>query len=96
MAGMVVRKFVILSLHSLQQEAENLLHSDLPRLHLNVFASMGQVSETIRVVFAYPKFSGGGGLRFQLLKTNPTLIRMDFGINQYGDTGLYFGVNEVF
>ncbi len=68
----------------------------LPRLHLNVFASMGQVSETIRVVFAYPKFSGGGGLRFQLLKTNPTLIRMDFGINQYGDTGLYFGVNEVF
>ena len=68
----------------------------LPRLHLNVFASLGQVSETLRVLFAYPKLSGGGGLRFQLLKTNPTLIRMDIGINQYGDTGLYFGVNEAF
>ncbi len=68
----------------------------LPRLHLNIFASLGQVSKTFRVLYAYPKFSGGGGLRFQMLKTNPTLIRMDFGINQYGDTGLYFGVNEAF
>ena len=68
----------------------------LPRLHLNAFASLGQVSESIRVLFTYPNFSGGGGVRFQLLKTNPTLIRMDLGINQYGNTGLYFGVNEAF
>jgi outer membrane protein assembly factor BamA len=68
----------------------------LSRLHLNVFASLGQVSENIRILFAYPKFSGGGGLRFQVLKNNPTLIRMDVGINQYGGTGIYFGVNEAF
>ncbi len=68
----------------------------LPRLHLNIFASLGQVSENVRDVFTYSKFSGGGGLRFQFLKSNPTLIRMDIGINQYGETGLYFGVNEAF
>ena len=68
----------------------------LSRLHLNVFASLGQVSGDVASIFAYPKFSGGGGLQFQLLKSNPTLIRMDIGINQYGGTGLYFGVNEVF
>ena len=68
----------------------------MPRLNINAFAALGQVSEYVRDIFTYPKFSGGAGLRFQLLKTNPTLIRMDIGINQDGGTGLYFGVNEAF
>ena len=38
----------------------------------------------------------GNLYRFQPLKSNPTLLRFDFGVNQYGDTGIYFGVNEVF
>jgi outer membrane protein assembly factor BamA len=68
----------------------------LSRLSLNVFASLGQVSEDFVHIFTYPKFSGGAGLRFQPLKSNPTILRMDFGITQYGDTGIYFGVNEAF
>lgn len=68
----------------------------MKRLNLNIFASLGQVSEETRDIFQYPKFSGGAGLRFQMLKSNPTLIRVDLGVNQYGDTGIYFGVNEAF
>ena len=64
------------------------------RLHINGFAALGQTSDS--ELFMYPKFSGGVGLRFQPLKSNPTLIRFDFGVNQYGGTGIYFGVNEVF
>jgi len=64
------------------------------RLHVNGFAAIGQVSDGR--FWAYPKISGGVGLRYRVLKSNPTLIRFDFGVNQYGGTGIYFGVNEVF
>ena len=64
------------------------------RLHINGFGALGQISDS--GLFTYPKFSGGVGLRFQPLKSNPTLIRFDFGVNQSGGTGIYFGVNEVF
>ena len=66
------------------------------RLHINGFVAVGQVTGGENPMFMYPKFSGGAGLRFQPLKSNPTLIRFDFGVNQYGGTGIYFGVNEVF
>jgi hypothetical protein len=66
------------------------------RLHINAFAALGQVSGEVDDLFNSGKFSGGAGLRFQALKSNPTLLRFDFGINQYGGTGIYFGVNEVF
>lgn len=66
------------------------------RLHANVFAALGQVSGEVDELFRYPKFSGGAGIRFRPLKSNPTLLRFDFGLNQYGGTGIYFGVNEVF
>ena len=66
------------------------------RIHFNAFASLGQVAEISDKIFTHPKFSGGAGLRYQLLKSNPTLIRVDVGINQYGETGVYFGVNEAF
>jgi outer membrane protein assembly factor BamA len=68
----------------------------LNRLSLNLFASIGGVSDLTREIFDYAKFSGGTGLRFQMLKSNPTLIRVDLGVNQYGETGIYFGVNEAF
>jgi outer membrane protein assembly factor BamA len=66
------------------------------RLQFNVFFSYGEVASSPGNLFTYPKLSYGGGLRFQLIKSNPTLIRIDFGINQYSGTGLYFGVNEAF
>lgn len=66
------------------------------RVHVNAFASLGQIADSTQEFFMHPKFSGGLGLRYKLLKSNPTLIRVDFGINQYGGTGLYFGVNEAF
>lgn len=66
------------------------------RFQINAFFSYGEVTPVPSELFTYPKFSYGGGVRFQLIKTNPTLIRMDIGANQYGGTGLYFGVNEAF
>ena len=66
------------------------------RLNVNGFLSVGQVSQSSERFFNYPKTSGGVGVRYQILKSNPTLIRLDFGVNQYGDSGVYFGVNEVF
>lgn len=66
------------------------------RFNLNVFFAYGEVANTPGELFTYPKFSYGGGFRFQLLKSNPTLIRMDFGMNPDGASGLYFGVNEAF
>ncbi|MBA7530850.1 hypothetical protein ES705_23061 [subsurface metagenome] len=68
----------------------------LKRLHINGFANLGDVADLPVNLFFYPKFSYGGGLRFRLSKKNPTLIRMDIGINKDGGTGLYFGVNEAF
>ncbi len=68
----------------------------LPRLNVNGFASLGQVNSSNSNFFIHPKFSGGVGLRYQILKSNPTLIRLDFGMNQDGGSGIYFGVNEVF
>lgn len=66
------------------------------RLHINAFVNLGDVSDLPENIFSHPKFSFGGGIRFQLSKKNPTLIRMDIGVNQDGGTGLYFGVNEAF
>jgi hypothetical protein len=66
------------------------------RFQLNAFLSYGEVASTQGNLFSYPTLSFGGGLRFQFIKANPTLIRMDIGINQDGSTGLYFAVNEAF
>lgn len=76
-----------------QAESRWRVHS---RIHINAFTSLGQVASVSDELFFYPKFSGGVGLRYRLLKSNPTLIRVDFGVTQYGGTGIYFGVNEAF
>jgi hypothetical protein len=42
------------------------------------------------------KYSGGAGLRFQFNKEQKINLRMDIGIGQDGNTGLYFGIEEAF
>lgn len=68
----------------------------IKRLQINGFFNLGDVAELPIDLLSYPKISYGGGLRFKLSKNNPTLIRMDIGLNKDGNTGLYFGVNEAF
>ncbi len=42
------------------------------------------------------KSSFGFGPRYFMYKNKRTLLRLDIGINQYGDSGIYFGINEAF
>ena len=42
------------------------------------------------------KSSFGFGPRYFIYKNKRTLLRLDIGINQYGESGIYFGVNEAF
>jgi len=35
-------------------------------------------------------------LSYFIYKNKRTLLRLDIGINQYGESGIYFGVNEAF
>ncbi len=42
------------------------------------------------------KPSAGGGIRFKLLKTQDTWVRLDAGIGIDGSNGVYFGINEAF
>lgn len=67
-----------------------------PRWVLAGFFSAGEVAP---VPFDYGdviKVSFGGGIRFQLKRDLPTLLRLDVGIGQEGNSGFYFGVNEAF
>ena len=60
------------------------------------YISGGEVAEYLADIFGEVKPSYGGGLRFQLSKKSPTLVRLDFGIGTPGNSGIYFGVNEAF
>jgi Omp85 superfamily domain len=71
-------------------------HHFLPRFTWAVFAAVGDVAETPSRYLVNAKFSYGGGIRFQILKSTPTLVRLDLGINGEGGTGVYFGVNQAF
>ena len=66
------------------------------RLKIAGFALMGEVSDANGGYFNDIKPSFGGGIRFQIIKSNPTLIRLDFGKGEDGQSGVYFGVNEAF
>ncbi len=68
----------------------------LPRWAVNAFFSTGEVADLPGNYFRDPKRSFGGGIRFQIKKDNPTLLRLDIGIGEDGNTGVYFGVNEAF
>ena len=68
----------------------------LPRVSLAAFALMGEVSDINQDFFKGPHFSAGGGIRFKLLKDQNTLVRLDVGLGEDGNSGFYFGVNQAF
>ncbi len=68
----------------------------LPRFSLAAFGLMGEVSEINQDFFNKPHFSAGGGIRFKVLKDQNTLVRLDVGVGEQGNSGFYFGVNQAF
>jgi outer membrane protein assembly factor BamA len=68
----------------------------LPRFGLAAFVLMGEVADINQQYFQDPKLSAGGGLRFKILKEQNTLVRLDIGIGEDGNSGFYFGVNQAF
>lgn len=67
-----------------------------PRWIAAAFVSGGNVATTGTQYFGEFHPSAGGGVRFQIKKNNPTLVRLDIGIGRAGNSGVYFGVNEAF
>ena len=66
------------------------------RWGLSGFVSAGEVTDNISDYLSDVKWSYGGGLRFQVKKNNPTLVRFDIGVNKFNEVLFYFGVNEAF
>jgi len=66
------------------------------RMIVAAFAAMGEVSNVPSSFFSDPKFSFGGGIRYQPLRNTPTYLRLDVGFGQDRQSGVYFGVNEAF
>jgi len=60
------------------------------------FGALGEVASRPREFISDVKYSLGGGIRFQIIKSNPTLLRLDVGFGKGGNSGVYFGVNEAF
>ena len=62
-----------------------------------VFAGLGNVSDgLLNYNFSTMKYSFGGGLRFKFNKVQKINLRMDIGIGQDGNRGIYFGIEEAF
>lgn len=80
-------------MYVLQAEGRFKIHD---RWKLAAFVSTGEVGNNPRNFFEDIKISYGGGIRFQVLKDNPALIRLDIGFTKVGQSGIYFGVNEAF
>ena len=57
---------------------------------------MGEVSDITQDFFKGPHFSVGGGIRIKVLKEQNTLVRLDYGFGEDGNSGFYFGVNQAF
>ena len=70
----------------------------LPRWTLAGFGLVGSVDGRISDLWSLndlkPAF--GGGIRFKAIKDKSTWLRFDFGKGIDGQSGIYFGVNEVF
>jgi outer membrane protein assembly factor BamA len=66
------------------------------RFRIAGFILFGEVAEVTSDYFSDVKRSFGGGIRWQFTKKNPSLIRLDIGIGEDGQSGFYFGVNEAF
>ncbi|MBX2841695.1 MAG: outer membrane protein assembly factor [Flammeovirgaceae bacterium] len=67
-----------------------------PRWKAAAFVSAGEVADVPSNLIKGVKPSFGGGIRFQILKGNPSVVRLDYGIGPNGNSGFYFGVNEAF
>lgn len=62
-----------------------------------IFYSMGDVGNTpTDFSFADLKYSFGGGLRFALNKSEKMNLRLDYGVGQGKNSGLYFQLGEAF
>jgi len=62
-----------------------------------VFGGVGNVAERlVDYDFNTLKYSYGGGLRYLFNKEQKINLRMDIGIGQDGNTGIYFGIEEAF
>ena len=62
-----------------------------------VFAGVGDVAEDlVKFNMNDLKYSFGAGLRFLFNKEQKVNLRMDIGIGQDGNSGLYFGIEEAF
>lgn len=68
------------------------------RWELAAFALTGNVghNEAGYGIFDDFKSSFGFGPRYFIYKNKRTLLRLDIGINRYGESGVYFGINEAF
>jgi surface antigen Omp85-like protein len=66
------------------------------RFKAAAFVSVGNVGNSVRDYFHDIKISFGGGIRYQILKDNKALVRLDIGVTKDFKTGIYFGVNEAF
>ena len=62
-----------------------------------VFGGLGNVSDRlVDYDFSTMKYSFGGGLRYLFNKKQKINLRMDIGIGQDGNRGIYFGIEEAF
>ena len=60
------------------------------------FGAFGEVASLPKYFMDDIKYSVGGGIRYQIIKSNPTILRLDIGFGKGGNSGFYFGVNEAF
>ncbi len=70
----------------------------LKRWELAFFALTGNVGHNQPEFGLFDDFKSsiGMGPRFFIYKDKRTLLRLDIGLNNFGETGIYFGVNEAF
>lgn len=67
------------------------------RFGLVAFAGLGDVSnQWSEFDLSRIKYVGGLGYRFQVLPKDKLNLRIDFGMSQNGQTGLYIGMQEAF
>ncbi|NRA93058.1 MAG: BamA/TamA family outer membrane protein [Psychroserpens sp.] len=68
-----------------------------PKFGFVTFAGIGDVgAEITDLSIKDIKYSLGGGLRYLFNKKENVNLRMDIGFGRDGNTGIYFGIEEVF
>ncbi|MGB5238971.1 MAG: BamA/TamA family outer membrane protein [Flavobacteriaceae bacterium] len=88
-------RFIDKHMYVLQGEYRYRFH---PRWAVNGFGLFGSVNNEVKELYRFEnlKPSLGGGIRFKILKDKSTWVRLDYGAGKGGQSGIYFGVNEVF